>query len=497
MRRSWALSWRWLVVALPWACGPDQDRGPIYKRDLARDDPAGGAGPAQGPNPNGAGREGGSEAGAPAAEPMVPPMVTGMMPLSGPYGTEIRIGGEGLGSASRSDVRLLLGVDGERVLTPASQPEVVSWSENEIRFRFPFPHQGRVLVRTPLGDAVAGEFEPTWLPGSSLESVSDVTAIASVAPEPGVLAAVLDTGPPGLVSFDGNEWRETAVPSSNLREPSIRLYTENGDLRAFGLSIATQPVIVDLGSAEDFAQAPSSVVVTTDFHVAGGVEGAAVWFRDGQWSRAVPSAGAWTIDKGPVSNASNPEGKRHVASATLDGSLLLGWAEDVGTFTDDLGVAKHRLLPSTSTTWAATATSGSELDDEISNLVMSDRGAGVVYKYCGTDADPFDLTDTDNLCYSALLPAGAKTTMPESNRLRYAFGPSSQLALYCSAKQGLRLVPKLGSGGRSTAELDTLAGDVVAWPCPNVVAVEVDPDGMPLIIVEQEGALFSPRPRVP
>jgi hypothetical protein len=497
MKRRRASSWSWLLLSLPWACGPEQHGGPVYKRALERAAVVAGAGAGASPasNPAVAGGEG--AAGAPVEPPLVPPMVTGMMPLSGPYGTEIRIQGEGLGSAARSDVRLLLGADGEGVLTPASAPEIVSWSENELRFRFPFPYEGSVVISTSLGDVAAGEFEPTWRPGPALESVSNVASIASVAHAPGALAVVLDTGPPGLVSCDGSEWAETAIPTSNLREASIRLYTEAGELRAFGLSIATQPVIVDLGPAEDFVPAPSSVIVTTNFHVAGGVEGAAVWFRDGQWSRAVPSAGAWSIDKGPLNDASNSQGKRHVASATLDGSLLLGWAEDVGTFTDDLGVAKHRLLPATSTTWAATATSGSELDDEISNLVMSDRGAGVVYKYCGTDADPFDLTDTDNLCYSALLPTGAKTTMPESNRLRYGFGPDAQIALYCSPKQGLRLIPKLGNGGKSTSELDTLAGDVVAWPCPNVVAVEVDPEGTPLIMVEQEGVLFSPRPRDP
>jgi hypothetical protein len=427
--------------------------------------------------------------------PLVPPMVTAMMPKAGPYGTEIRITGEGLGSAARSGVQLLIGADGERVLTPATTPEVVSWSESEIRFRFPFPFEGQVVVRTPLGDAIAGDFEPTWLPGPTFESVSEVAAIASVAHEAGTLAAVLDTGPASLVTFDGAEWTETAIPTSSLREPSIRLYTEAGELRAFGLSIATSPVIVDLGPASDFQQNPSSVAVTTDFHVAGGVDGAAVWFRDGLWSRAVPAGGDWSVDKEMVSNASNPQGKRHVASATLDGGLFLGWAEDVGSLTDDRGVAKHRLYSAMATNWAATTVSGSELDDEISNLVMSDRGAGVVYLYCGTDEDPFGITGNDKECYVALLPGTAKTTMREGKQLRYAFGNPDQVALYCSPTHGLRLIPKLGSGGRGPGDLDKLAGDVVAWPCPNVVALEVDPDGTAVMMVELEGQLYSPRVR--
>jgi hypothetical protein len=486
-----------LLVGLPWACGPDRDRGPIHRVYLDDEQPVAGETGGPGPGPGQGGSEGGGEAGAATVVPLVPPMVTAMMPKSGPYGTTIRITGEGLGSAARSGVRLLLGPEGERVLTPAATPEVLSWSENEIRFRFPFPYEGRVLVRTPLGDAIAGEFEPTWLPGPPLESVSEVTAIASVAHEAGTLAAVLDTGPPSLVTFDGTAWVETAIPTSSLREESIRLYTEAGDLRAFGLSIATSPVIVDLGPASDFAQNPSGVAVTTDFRVAGGVDGAAVWFRDVQWSRAVPAGGDWTVDKEMISDATNPQGKRRVAGATLDGSLYVGWGEDVGSFTDDRGVAKHRFYGATATSWAATTTSGSEVDDEISNLVMSDRGAGLVFMYCGTDEDPFDITASEKLCYTALLPGTAKTTMRESRQLRYAFGQPDQVALYCSPTHGLRLIPKLGGGGRTPGDLDKLAGDVVAWPCPNVVALEVDPDAAAVMMLEQEGVLYSPRPREP
>lgn len=484
-----------LLAALPWACGPEGDRGPIHRVYLDDEQPVAGDTGGPGPGPGQGGSEGGGEAGAATTVPLVPPMVTAMVPKSGPYGTEVRITGEGLGSAARSGVRLLLGAAGERVLTPATTPEVVSWSEDEIRFRFPFPYEGRVLVRTPLGDAIAGEFEPTWLPGPTLESVSEVTAIASVAHEAGTLAAVLDTGPASLVTFDGADWVETAIPSNGLREESIRLYTEAGDLRAFGLSIATSPVIVDLGPAGDFDQNPSSVAVTTDFHVAGGVDGAAVWFRDGQWSRAVAAGGDWTIDKQMVPDGSNPQGKRHVASATLDGGLFVGWAEDVGSFTDDRGVAKHRLYGAAATNWGTTTTSGSELDDEISSLTMSDRGAGVVYTYCGTDADPFGITGNEKECYSALLGATAKTTMREGKHLRYAFGQPDQAALYCSPTHGLRLIPKLGGGGRAASDLDKLAGDVVAWPCANVVALEVDPDGTAVMLIEQEGVLYSPRVR--
>ena len=491
VRRAGRLLLAAVALALGWACGPSEDRGPVNRLYLDDDEPAGtaGAGAAAG---GGAGGEG----GALPSEPLVPPSVTAMMPLSGPYGTEVTIEGEGFGNARSTDVRLLLGAGGERELTPDSAPEIVSWSENEIRFRFPFPVEGQVLVETPLGQAVAGEFEPTWLPGPALESQAGVSSIASLAPAPGTLAVVLDTGPPSVVSFDGAAFTETAIPGSTLRAASIRLYLEGSELAAFALSTAVAPVIVALDPASDFDAAPTGVKVTADFHVAGGREGAAIWFRDGApWSRARPSAGTWSIDQTGVPDGSSDMGKRKVASATSDGSLYVSWAEDVGSITDDRGVAKHRLWTTDVMNWGSVVVSGIEMDDEISNLVLSDRGAGVVSLYCGTNDDPFGVTADERLCYNALIPGGAKATMKETSGLRYAFGSDFQAAVHCSPTEGLRLVPSLGSGGKTPPALDALAGDVVAWPCPNVVALEVDEDDVPLLLVEHAGSLYSPLPR--
>jgi hypothetical protein len=61
----------------------------------------------------------------------------------------------------------------------------------------------------------------------------------------------------------------------------------------------------------------------------------------------------------------------------------------------------------------------------------------------------------------------------------------------------VRVVPSVGAGGNTGAKLDALAGDVVAWPCPNVLAVEVDPEGAPQLLLELDGQLYSPRPRLP
>jgi hypothetical protein len=474
------------ALALAAACGPSDERGPVHRVYLEDPDPvqSGNAG-------------NGGEAGAPEPpeppEPPMPPAVTALKPPSGPYGTEVRIDGTGLGSAARPGVSLQLGA-GE--LTPSSKPEVLSWSETQIRFRYPFPYEGRILVKTPQGEVDVGEFVPTWVPGAPFKSLSGVTSTASLASAPGVLAALLDTGPPSLVVFDGSSWTSTKVPGSNLRADSIRLYLDGDVLSAFGLSSATAPEILGLDPAAGFAQTPSGVRLTSDYRVAGGQDGASVWARTGDtWKRARPSGGAWAVDKGPITDP-NPSGAHHAAGTTSDGTLFIGWGEDNGTTFDDRGSAFHQRLPADASVFDAKVKSGGDVDDAVSAVTLFDRGQGLLLRYCGTDKDPFGVTGNDTLCYTALLPAGTKMTVSEDASRRYAFGPNGEAVAFCSESQGLRLAPLLGTGDADRAKLDALAADVVAWPCPNIVAIEVDADGEPLLMLELAGKLYSPRARV-
>lgn len=483
-----------LLLACVWACSPDKDRGrptnPVY---LTEPGEAGAAGMPTGS----AGEHGAAGAGIIPPEPRSPPTVSAMMPVSGPYGTEITIEGTDLGSSARPGVSILLGADGAGELVPSSKPEVISWSETEIRFRFPFPYEGQVLVKTPEGEAVAGDFEPTWIAGPALESSEDVLSTASLAPAPGVLAAVLNTGPPSMVSFDGSEWTQRDIAGNNLRADSIRLYLDGATLSAFALSIAIAPLIIDLDPADSFAQSLTTQEVTSDYRVAGGPDGATIWYRMGNnWNRVRPASGAWTPDNGPIADP-NPSGARHAAAATSSGALYVTWGVATGTVLDDRGVVHHRFVaPQADAFTSMTAVTGSEMDDSISSILMSDRGRGLVTQYCGTDEDPLGVTASGKLCYSALLPTGPKATYVELNTLRYAFGASSSSMAYCNPGMGTRLLPTVGPGGTTGAKLDAIGGDVVAWPCANVVALEVDPDDTPLLLLEQDGRLYSPRARV-
>ena len=164
---------------------------------------------------------------------------------------------------------------------------------------------------------------------------------------------------------------------------------------------------------------------------------------------------------------------------------------------DDWGEVWHSVhLPGVSG-FAPGAKIGSNMDDSISDILMSDRGTGVVTQYCGDNEDPLGITANGKLCYTALLPTGAKTTYPEFASLRYGFAADgSPVMAYCSGTEGTRLIPDVAAGGTSGAQLDALAGDIVAWPCVNVVALEVDPDGTAQLVIEQAGQLYSPRARV-
>jgi hypothetical protein len=483
-----------LLLACGGACGPDKERGrPVNRVYLSEPDAAGATG-----MPAGASGSSG-EAGAPAVpDPPSPPTVSAMMPVSGPFGTEITILGTDLGSSARSGVSILLGEDEAGVLAPTNKPEIVRWSETEIRFRFPFPFEGRVLIRTPEGEVVAGEFEPTWVAGPALKSSANVLSTASLAPASGVLAAVLDTGPPSMVSFDGSEWTRTDIAgSNNLRADSIRLYVEGTELAAFALSTALAPLIIGLDPADSFAQNPTTLKVTSDYRVAGGPDGATIWYRMGNdWYRMRPAAGSWSMDKGPIADP-NPSGAKHAAAATSSGALYVTWGVASGSALDDRGEVHHRFVaPDASAFTTTTAITGSQMDDSISSILMSDRGVGIVTQYCGTDQDPLGVTASGKLCYSALLPMGPKATYVEFNTLRYGFGAGASSMAYCNPGMGTRLLPMVGAGGTTAAKLDAIAGDIVAWPCANVVALDVDPDGTPLLLLEQDGQLYSPRARV-
>jgi hypothetical protein len=114
----------------------------------------------------------------------------------------------------------------------------------------------------------------------------------------------------------------------------------------------------------------------------------------------------------------------------------------------------------------------------------------------GIQVGPLGVSGDDLLCYANLLPNLVQSTIKETSSTRYGFDGTAPAAAYCHPSLGTRLITSV-SAGTAVSTLNARPGDVVAWPCTRVVAFEVDDDGLPLVILQHDGALYSPRPRVP
>jgi IPT/TIG domain len=489
VRRSHARPALAALLVASASCGSDHESGRTVNVYLPTAAPPGGDGGSGGSSSTGGN-------GGTMVEPHGPPVVTDMSPLSGPYGTEIRITGTDLGSSARADVTLTLGTAGEPVLTPTSM-EVSTWSETQIRFRIPFPVVGEIVVTTPEGTDVAGEFTPTWNPGPALDSVPQAGLLAALASGPGRMAAVLNTGPPRFVEFDGETWQSTPISTTGLLATAIRLYLDENDaLAAFTLTNEGPPRIAALDPTADFASTSTGIETAVEYAVTGGREGAAVWFRTAtEWQRAAPTGGTWMVDRGPFGD-SKTASPHHTAAATSDGALVVGWAQDTGNAIDDLGAVFTMMVPPAMDMFGAASKASVDVDDYITGLSFAERGSGVVGTYCGSDLDPFGITGSEFLCW-AFLRAGngghIPRTVRESEFLRYTFDAGAAGVAYCSSTLGVRVVSTLPSAQLSADDFDPAPGETVAWPCDRIVAAEVDAEGETLLLIEHDGKLYSPR----
>ncbi|MEZ4233056.1 MAG: IPT/TIG domain-containing protein [Polyangiaceae bacterium] len=420
-----------------------------------------------------------------------PPQVTSMTPTEGVYGSEVTILGGDLGSAERSDVQLVLGGGGEVVISPTDEQLVTEWSEDQVRFRFAFPAEGQVALETPEGAVLAGDFKPSWLPGAPYPIAPGASVVASVAAGNVALAVVLDTSPPTLTRFTVDGRSEASVSISAYREETLRLYLgETSEVEGFALSDSSPPEIIQLdpdGSGGLVAK-PTGLLVSEEFALAGGSNGAVVWYaEDDMWSRARPGTGTWTIDKGPIADP-NPTAPDHAAGATSDGSLWLARSVDSGSFLDDMERPMCRVLGPNDTSFGSSFACGISMDDYITSLEFFDRGRGTVVRYCGSDVDPWGLSDTDYLCYTALLTpdGGGSLSLPdEKTTSRYAFTDSLVVGGICDRELGLQL----------TTDPASDPGETALWPCPELDALEIDSAGDFVFLVRHEDSLYFPRRR--
>jgi hypothetical protein len=439
------------------------------------------------------GKGGTGSAGEGPIDPNYPePTITAMDPTSGPYGTLITISGEGLGNAQMNGFTLAIGPQGEVELTPGDEQSVVSWTDHEIVFRYPFPAEGPVAVETPLGGAMAGEFIPSWHIAREVELAPAASVLASVSAEPDHITLLFDTMPLTLLDVGPDETVEHVISAPGVDPTSLRLYLNAmGVVEGVGISNDADPVLVHLlnQSGDLVAQATTIKLLATEFAVAGGSAGAAVWMkRAAGWHRARPSGATWKLDKGPIADP-DPTAPDRTAGVSSDGSLYLAHSEDASFLTDDMEAPYMRRLAPTAAQFGAATKAGSAVDDYVTGLTVTSSGDGLVVRVCGSDVDPFGLSGTDVYCYDGLhAPGGAQLFGVEvdAKASAHAFTNTRAIAAYCSRDRRWVI--------RDDNDVEVVAGEPIGeqvlFPCPEAVALEVSGEGDYVPVVRWAGITY-------
>jgi hypothetical protein len=426
------------------------------------------------------------------------PVVESMQPESGPYGTLVTITGQSLGSEGVSGFTLTL-ADG-LVLTPQDETSVVSWTDTEIVLRYPFPAEGVISLESPGGTATVGRFTPTWHIAREIETAPVATALASISPEPNRIMMLFDTMPLSLLEVGPEGVIEHAVSAENVDASSVRLYLNaTGQVEAVGVSDEAEPVLVHFANEEgDLVGTATSIALqATEYVVAGGSEGAAVWMkRTAGWHRASPSTTGWKLDKGPIADP-DPSAPDRAAGASSDGSLYLAHSEDAGFLTDDMEAPYTVRLTPTGTQFGPATRAGAAVDDYVTTLRLTSSGDGLVVRVCGSDADPFGFSGTDYYCYDGLhAPNGAQLfgVQVDAKASAHAFTQERAVAAYCSSDR--RWFIRTDLDVEETP--DTPLGEQVLFPCPEAVALEVNGDGdyLPVVRVANKTYLLERNPEL-
>lgn len=415
----------------------------------------------------------GGSAGGEAPVTFGPPTITRFTPSTGPWGTSVSIEGTDLGDATR-DARLTVGAD--LTLTPEDD-EVERWSETQVTFRVPFPHEGLVTLETDEGSADAGTFTPSFEVLTAHGISADTDVLVSVSLTNRGIALVLGPSPLTVTSFDGNAWLDQELPSLDLRPETLRLHANSaGELAAFALSNDSPPELIAFEiEAGEWQVVATDVAPTERTLLAGGPDGASVWFlsTDG-WERARPIDDVWQIDKGPISDpyASSTLPR---AGATSDGALWVARARDTGSTFNDKGAPFMRQLAPDASAFGTEFQMGNDLDDYLTELSVVDRGRGLLVKYCGSDENLLGGEDEVE-CLTAGVVADTtafRSIGAETNTLRHAFSVDARQWVTCHATQGTQI-----------------GGETWVWPCLDVAALEIDPSGAAIPVFRHDGELL-------
>jgi hypothetical protein len=425
------------------------------------------------------------------ATPPTPPTIVTVQPLTGDYGTEITITGDDLNSAGATLV--LASPKGTPLMyplpsAPNSNPATVVrvWSKTEIRFKYPFPAEGSIVVRTGAGQATAGSFVPTWSPGQPLAgafSKAGLLDVTSSATNKIVAAFDRDSGPTLLVA-DGT----VVTPIAFDRGPSTvnqmhLLASSTGEITGY-FAQGSPPSVRRLTLSQGIASAADTgVVLTADapFFAAGiDATGEYLWARKTAGQLVRLRAPGWTQDAGPITEPSN---HKSLSGATSpDGSLFVVWGRDTSTTFDDYSYPVAARLRPNQVTFAASVRAGPSADDYMFWTRARASNSGEVWtNYCATDTgigSPSTDCDEGYLDATGTYQAGA--------RIAVGFGNTGSVIARCDDTTATFL---FGPTANTAQQVPIL------FPCPAPLAAAVDSAGKGLILVKVGTDVYSPRQR--
>jgi hypothetical protein len=423
----------------------------------------------------GAGGQGG-QGGAPIV--LGPPEVDLVTPEVGPYGTLITITGSFLGRSTRAGVQLRIGAQPAFVIYADDEGFVESWTEDEIRFFYPFPAEGEIELETPQGVAVVGEFESSWLTQVTATNAPAASVIASISTAPQTVTMLFDTTPPVLLELGPDGAVSNEVTLGGALKDSVRLYLAGDTIEGIGVTDGATPELVDLRNVDgDLVGELTGILLdATETALAGGPDGACAWLnQDDGWRVARPGVdGEWALADGPFVEEDINLADRAVG-ASSDGSLYVAWSVDAGNFFDDMQAPRMKRFDPSTLTWGGSQSAGSGVDDYITSLEILDKGRGIVVRYCGSDTDPFNLSGTAYRCYDGLhTPSGASIAKVsvDVTASRHAFSAARAVAGHCGSGTF-----RLRTDTDVAAEPNGPIGEPIVYPCQTSVALEVDPDG--------------------
>lgn len=409
--------------------------------------------------------------------PPPPPSVDNPDDLLAPWGSVIRLEGEGLGSAARQGVSLKVGT---LVLTPSDDERVSEWSEELIEFRVPFPFQGEIAITTPQGEVVAGSFTSEWQLSEGVEIADGVQTLASISPGPGEILLAIDTTPIDVLHFDGESWSRASLTGDEIAPETFRFFMlADGEVRGFGLSESSPAAVVEF-DAVDWEGETLAYEVSDDPNeraIAGGPNGASVWTRgELGWHGYFNSDGTWVIDILPVEQ---PSGLSKAKPVTIDdGDLFIVYAVDTGNFFDDHETPYYRHLLPGALSFEDRVVAGTLMDDHLTSLTPQDHGSGFTLEYCGSDSDPLVLTGTAYRCRASSFPRFGDPVLrgpKPSDGARYAFTDNLVGIAHCRDEETL-----------VNSHYDEQDGYVMTWPCVGVEALQIDAAGEWLPIIRHQ-----------